>query len=175
MYEDKSCVSIINISTFVPTITTSMVGDNSLSVDRLVCLHMMFHLNTSPFHVISQCPRDQHYALIHIALFFALALLTHGYGHIFQELHARRLHFHCPSLLFRAFCARTIAVSIEDHVAASADVFLYIAHLRVVQVGDRQGKISRSKVDGHVQYFKPAIPNRWVPRLIVRSIVACTG
>ena len=38
-------------------------------------------------------------------------------------------------------------------------------------VGDRQGKISRSKVDGHVQNFQPAIPNRLVPRLIVRSVV----
>ena len=27
-------------------------------------------------------------------------------------------------------------------------------------VGDRQSKISRSKVDGHVQNFWPAIPNR---------------
>ena len=38
-------------------------------------------------------------------------------------------------------------------------------------VGDRQGKISRSKVDGHVQNFYPAIPNRLVSRLIVRSVV----
>ena len=27
-------------------------------------------------------------------------------------------------------------------------------------VGDRKGQISRSKVDGHVQNLKPAIPNR---------------
>ena len=27
-------------------------------------------------------------------------------------------------------------------------------------VGDRKGQISRSKVDGHVQNLKPAVPNR---------------
>ena len=27
-------------------------------------------------------------------------------------------------------------------------------------MGDRTGQISRNKVDGHVQNFKPAIPNR---------------
>ena len=38
-------------------------------------------------------------------------------------------------------------------------------------VGDRHGRISRSKVDGHVQNFYAAIPNRLVKRLIVRSVV----
>ena len=38
-------------------------------------------------------------------------------------------------------------------------------------VGDRQGKISHSKEDGHFQNLYPAIPNRLVPRLIVRSVV----
>ena len=34
------------------------------------------------------------------------------------------------SLLFHTFCAMAIAVSIEDHVEVSAEVFLYIAHLQ---------------------------------------------
>ena len=74
------------------------------------------------------------YTRINIALFFTLALLANGYGHIFQELYIRRSHFQFPPRLLRAFCARTIAVTIEDHVAASEEVFLYIAHIRIVQV-----------------------------------------
>ena len=54
LYEDKSYVSIINRSTSVPTITTSMVGDNAMAVARLVCLHIYdVQLEYQPF------PRDQ--------------------------------------------------------------------------------------------------------------------
>ena len=64
-----------------------------------------------------------------LVLEFALAPLPNGNGHIFQELYVRILHYHCGSLFFLTFCARAIAVSIEYHVAASAEVFfLYSTH-----------------------------------------------
>ena len=46
--------------------------------------------------------------------------------------------FLVTSLLFHTFCARVTAVSIEDHVEANAEVFLYIAHIGHVHVVHRR-------------------------------------
>ena len=44
----------------------------------------------------------------------------------------------------------------RKNVRLAAEIERLVAEV----VGDRKGKISRNKVDGHVQHLKPAIPNR---------------